>query len=236
MRLGLPANVDHGEETDARSGLVFNHMTRLMKNAGFRAEQWAGRYDFHVEPINRPVDSLILEATPADKGWMPYVAPWHGGTNARVLSILRDPGPKTHKDGGSGMLCIENDDPTAAKQCELFLDKLDVRDVTPWNAYPWYINKPPTSRQVTEGAQVLERLIALMPDLRVVLLQGGHAQEAWRKFLRVAPRTVAGRGLIAVPTFHPGNQALQTSNPVERQQRIARRIEAIDEVVAVLNG
>lgn len=207
-----------------------------MKDATFREEQWRLRFDPHVEPINRLVDSLIAEGSSAGNGWMPYVAPWHGGTKARVLSILRDPGPKTHKDGGSGMLCIENDDPTAAKQCELFMDKLDAFDVTPWNAYPWYINKPPTSQQVTEGAQVLERLIALMPDLRVVLLQGGHAQEAWRKFLRVAPGAVVRRGLITVPTFHPGNQALQTSNPVERQQRIARRIEAIEEVVAVLNS
>lgn len=211
-------------------------MTRDMKDATFREEQWRRRFDPHVEPINRLVDSLIAEGVATAKGWMPYVAPWHGGAKARVLSVLRDPGPKTQKDGGSGMLCIENDDPTAAKQCELFMDKLGAFDVTPWNAYPWYINKPPTSRQVTEGAQVLERLIALMPDLRVVLLQGGHAQEAWRKFLRVAPGAAARRGLIAVPTFHPGNQALQTSNPVERQQRIARRIEAIDDVVAVLNS
>lgn len=167
---------------------------------------------------------------------MPYVAPWHGGAEARVLSILRDPGPKTHKEGGSGMLCIENDDPTAAKQCELFAGKLTARDITPWNAYPWYINKPPTAHQVSQGAKVLDRLVALMPRVRVVLLQGGHAQQAWKKFALIAPSTIAKRGLVAVPTFHPGNQALQTSDPVERQRRIDRRIQAIDEVVAVLNS
>lgn len=95
-----------------------------MKDATFRAEQWTGRYDSHVELINRFVDSLIAEGESTGKGWMPYLAPWHGGAEARVLSILRDSGPKTQKEGGSGMLCIENDDPTAAKQCELFAGKL----------------------------------------------------------------------------------------------------------------
>lgn len=208
----------------------------MMKDATFRAEQWNGRYDSHVEPINRFVDSLIVEGESTGKGWIPYVAPWHGGAEARVLSILRDPGPKTHKEGGSGMLCIENDDPTAAKQCELFAGKLTARDVTPWNAYPWYINKPPTAHQVSQGANILDRLLALMPRVRVVLLQGGHAQQAWKKFALIAPSTIAKRGLVAVPTFHPGNQALQTSDPLERQRRIDRRIQAIDEVVAVLKS
>ena len=71
-----------------------------------------------------------------------------------------------------------------------------------------------------------------MPDLRVVLLQGGHAEEAWRKFLRFASGAVVREGLIAVPTFHSG----RTSNPIERQHRIARGIEAMEEVVAVLNS
>lgn len=207
-----------------------------MKDADFRADQWARRYDPHVEGINRFVDSLIAEGESTGKGWMPYVAPWHGGAEARVLSILRDPGPKTHKEGGSGMLCIENDDPTAAKQCELFAGKLSAHDLTPWNAYPWYINKPPTARQVTQGASVLGRLLTLMPDVRVVLLQGGHAQQVWKKFAHVAPSTIAQRRLVAVHTFHPGNQALQTSDPAERQRRIDRRIQAIHDVAAVLNS
>jgi len=51
---------------------------------------------------------------------VPAIAPWHGGIEARVLSVLRDPGPKTLTVGGSGFLCIENDDPTAHRQAEMF--------------------------------------------------------------------------------------------------------------------
>jgi hypothetical protein len=67
------------------------------------------RYDEHIAPINRLVDSL-QEATGR---WLPYVAPMYGGVHARLLSLLRDPGPKTQREGGSGFLCMENDDPTA---------------------------------------------------------------------------------------------------------------------------
>ena len=65
----------------------------------------------------------------AGRGWMPYVAPCHGGVDARVLSVLRDPGPKTAEQGGSGFLCIDNDDPTAARQVEAFAAVgIDVAD------------------------------------------------------------------------------------------------------------
>lgn len=50
---------------------------------------------------------------------MPYIAPYHGGIGARVLSILRDPGPETHHAGGSGFVCVHNDDPTAKTLYEL---------------------------------------------------------------------------------------------------------------------
>src|SRR4051794_27221473 len=92
-------------------------VVRRMADPGFRAEQWAGRYASHVAPLNRLVDDL---RKPGHPGWLPYVAPWQGGVQARVLSILRDPGPKTLEDGGSGMLCLENDDPTAETQVRLF--------------------------------------------------------------------------------------------------------------------
>jgi hypothetical protein len=62
----------------------------------FRAEQHAPALTApHIAPINRFVDSI------RDRGgcrWAPYVAPLHGGVDAQVLSILRDPGPAT-QDG-----------------------------------------------------------------------------------------------------------------------------------------
>ena len=112
-------------------------MPRRMADAAFRAAQEADRYAPHVQPVNELVDSLRDDV----RGWMPHVAPLHGGTTARVLSVLRDPGPATQDTVGSGFLCIENDDPTAERRLQMFTDVgITAADITPWNAYPWYIN------------------------------------------------------------------------------------------------
>lgn len=93
--------------------------------------------DSHIKPINELVERL---RDPDSRRWAPYVAPMHGGTNARILSVLRDLGPKTQDKGGSGFLCVENDDATAENHAELFNRfGIQASDVLPWNAYPWYI-------------------------------------------------------------------------------------------------
>jgi len=74
-------------------------MARQMREEAFRIEQEQGRYAPHVRPVNEMVDALRDQD---GRGWMPHVAPWHGGVEARVLSILRDPGPKTQEGAGSG--------------------------------------------------------------------------------------------------------------------------------------
>ena len=143
-------------------------MARRMKDPVFLEHQKLHRLDPHIAPINEFVASLQNQD---DQRWVPEVAPMHGGVDAVVLTLLRDPGPKTQEDRGSGFLCVENDDPTAERQCELF-DQYGIspRSVLPWNAYPWYINRAPRAVERDAGAVVLGELIDLMPRLRVVLL------------------------------------------------------------------
>ncbi|RJT75631.1 hypothetical protein D6T63_17575 [Arthrobacter cheniae] len=102
----------------------------------------------------------------------------------------------TSEAKGSGMLSVENDDDTAALQCEP-LDAAEIApiDITPWNTYPWYRHDQTsglTSQQVTEGIEPLLRLINLMPRLNVVLPQGSEAQLLWKRFTRKHP-DIAGR-------------------------------------------
>lgn len=110
-------------------------MVRRMRDANFRAEQLAGLRDPHIAPINALVDDILDSAAGL---WAPYVAPMYGGVKARLLSVLRDPGPKTNVDhGGSGFLCMENHDATAEKISGLFADaRIGAREIVPWNAYP----------------------------------------------------------------------------------------------------
>lgn len=146
-----------------------------MAQADFREMQERDRYAPHVRSVNELVDRL---RDPGGRGWMPHVAPHHGGVEARVLSVLRDPGPGAG-EAGSGFLCIENNDPTAECQAIAFaLAGIGAFDVTPWNAYPWYINRAPKAAELDAGVEPLLELLDLMPSPRVVLLQGRERRRA----------------------------------------------------------
>ncbi|WP_181778843.1 uracil-DNA glycosylase family protein [Pseudonocardia pini] len=192
-------------------------MPRRMRDPRYRAEQWKHRYAEHVEPLNQLVDELG-ESDPDARP--PYIAPMYRGVHARVLAILRDPGPKAGGVAGSGFLSIENDDQTAERQMQFFAEAgLDPAEVVPWNAYPWYINAAPTKDQLRRGIEPLRRVVDLMTDLRVVLLAGKDAQAAWRLFTEVHGATVMARRIRAVETYHPSRQALQHPDPAERARR-----------------
>ncbi|WAX55815.1 uracil-DNA glycosylase [Jatrophihabitans cynanchi] len=198
-------------------------MARRMRDATFREEQIRGLRAAHIAPINALVDRLC---DPSGEIWAPYVAPMYGGVNACLLSVLRDPGPKTNVDhGGSGFLCMENDDATAERISTLFADVgIGAADVVPWNAYPWYINKAPTAAQLDSGVGPLLELIELMPRLRVVMLHGGSAHSGWRRLARRSPSTIAD--LTVIETYHTSRQAFWHPDPAIREQRAVHLAKA----------
>ena len=126
-------------------------MPRQMVDPAFHADQTARAFTApHVAPINAFVDSIRDRD---GRGWAPYVPPHHGGVDARVISVLRDPGPATQLGVGSGFISVENDDPTAERMARLFgRFGIPARVVLPWNAYPWYINASPNAAQSKTGA------------------------------------------------------------------------------------
>jgi Uracil DNA glycosylase superfamily. len=206
-------------------------MARRMSDKDFLADQCSRLHEAHIAPITGFVDSL---RTP--KMWLPYVAPMHGGVNARMLTILRDPGKGTLYETGSGMLSVENDDQTAETQFGLMEQAgLTPADFTPWNAYPWFIDRNPTDAELLDASPTLVGLLELLPNLVVVMLQGGQAQAAWRIALEAQP-SLRRRRLITLETYHPSVQALRTPSPEERARRIQHRIDAWREASEILNG
>ncbi len=197
-------------------------MVRLMADPAFRLRQERARYTAHVRPINELVDEL--RAT--ELGFVPYVAPIHGGVHARMLTLLRDPGPATREGVGSGFLSIENDDVSAERQATTFAQVgIEPSAFNPWNAYPWYINQKPTSAQLDLGIDALISVMALMPHVCVVMLQGGDAQAAWRRLSRRHPSVASIPNLTVIDAIHPSPQALRHPDPAVRQQRERRRFE-----------
>ncbi|TFC28776.1 uracil-DNA glycosylase [Cryobacterium sp. TMT1-3] len=205
-------------------------MSRRMRDENYRADQWQHRYDPHIKPINDYIDEIRTAEL-----WVPYVAPAHGGINARVLSVLRDPGPATRKDVGSGFISVENDDPTAERQCNRFESVgLSAYDILPWNAYPWYINRAPKATELEAGVDTILEMLRLAPAVQVVLLQGGDARRSWRRVLRRSPNLTENRELTVIPTYHPGIQALWHRDPAERIRRVNHQTDAYRQLAAIL--
>jgi hypothetical protein len=126
----------------------------------------------------------------------------YGGVNARLLSVLRDPGPKTRSEDGSGFLSMENDDPTAEAICGHFeAAGIPSTDVVPWNVYPWYINRAPSAAELDAGVEPMRRLVQLLPRLRVVMLHGGSARNGWQKFAKSFPGLLPP-SLQVIQTYH----------------------------------
>lgn len=180
---------------------------RRMRSAEFREQQWADRFAPHVEPINRLVDDLIEEKPGS---WMPYVPPHNGGIETKVLLLFQDPGKMTSTDhGGSGFLSYENDDPSAQTLAECMDDaKVDGRDLSTWNAYPWFLPDQGnlTVGMLNEGVDPLRRVVELMPELHTVVTCGKKAHDAWERFTRSAPTTAARYRHLK--TFHTSGQGI----------------------------
>lgn len=192
-------------------------MTRRMADEAYHADQWARRYEPDVKPLNDLVDEL---GTHDVAGHPPYIAPMYRGIHAPILAVLRDPGPKAGGVKGSGFLSVENDDPTAERQLRFITEAgLDPAEVVPWNAYPWYINKKPNAAQLHTGTEPLRRVIELLPELRVILLLGGTAQQTWSYFTKAHTGLVEERGITVVQTYHPSRQALQHPDVAVREAR-----------------
>jgi hypothetical protein len=203
-----------------------------MADRAFREDQWAHRYDAHVVPINSLVDSMCR----GERGWAPYVAPMYGGTNARLLSVLRDPGPKTQKKEGSGFLSMENDDATAEAISEYFGSvRIGADQVVPWNVFPWYINRAPTSAEIQFGLEPLHEIVRLLPRLRVVMLHGGSAHAGWKHFERKYPESVQGRSIHVIKTYHTSRQAFWHPDPQVREKRKAHLRQAFAEAAQHLS-
>jgi hypothetical protein len=120
---------------------------------------------------------------------------------------------------GSGFLCLENDDPAAELFATLLANAgLAAARMTPWNAYPWYINRKPQAAELAAGLDPLRRLLGLLPRLRVVMLNGGDAQSLWRKFAAAYPMIAASYDVL--PTYHTARQAFIGTREV-RNSRMA---------------
>ncbi len=176
------------------------------------------RYDAHVAPLNRWIDERNEASAPE---WLPFISPIHGGVNARIITLLRDPGPQV---AHSKMLSVRNEDQSASTQLRAVTNAgLSASSYTPWNSYPWYRkvqkDKLTTVEQIT-GAPLVLDLMALLPEVRVLILHGDDAAETWWRVSKLDPRVESRHDLTVLRTFH--SSASGTRGTVaEKEAKIA---------------
>lgn len=124
------------------------------------------------------VESLRRES-PND--YFPDFDPLDGGVNAEILFLFEKPGPMTSaKNGGSGFISRDNDDPTAEATFGFMREAGIARNKTViWNVVPgWDGDRAIKGESLGRGIESLKKLIPHLPRLRLIVLVGRKAQRA----------------------------------------------------------
>jgi hypothetical protein len=202
-------------------------------------EFWQEQRDQLRSPRIAPITDLVDSRRQGQIQEVPYVAPIYGGIKARLLNVLTSPGQATRAaPRGTGFLCLENPDQAAASVKNLLSDAgISPREMTPWNAYPWFTERPrPTAAELEAGVEPWVQLISLLPDLRVIMLLGGAAQDGWRRVRRRHPGVVPESGVKIINTYSPGPQAFRHPDPAVREERRKSLSASFYQAAAVLNS
>lgn len=188
----------------------------------------------HMAPLAEYVSTIR-----ADTGLdVPDFDPDSAGVAAKALLLLEAPGPQSASEQargnrrGSGFISLDNDDRSAEAMWQLFREAdLDRYSVLIWNFVPWYIGSESRIRNaVREDLEKAEpyvsRLLRHLPELRVVLALGRHAQEGWLTYLRTEQAPLLPT--LACP--HPSPRSLQTRP--ERRKEVLAALQKVGRVVS----
>lgn len=165
---------------------------RAHKNPTFLAAKLARLHESHISPLN----SLVRDMRAETGGEVPWFDPDSGGIAARTLFLYEAPGARStgptgpRKNAkGSDIISPDNNDDTAENSWLLYRDAHLPRHLTVvWNIVPWYIGtatkiRVPDDDDIAAAQPYLDRLIRLLPDLRVVVVFGDKARDGWLRYL-----------------------------------------------------
>lgn len=170
----------------------------------------------HVAPLNRIVGELRL--LPGDGTAVPWFDPAGAGIHGRLLVLAQDPSRVAHE--GTGFISPDNPDPTADNVSWLRDEAgLKPSDLTHWNTVPWFIDGRPKTAEASRARPWLERVLAALEILEVVVCFGDVAANArnaaqplnqckpgWR------PDAMRGPEPIALSCAHTTNRNILAAN------------------------
>jgi uracil-DNA glycosylase len=169
-----------------------------------------------LSPLGRLVEQIRAEQKLGDE--VPGFDPLNGNEKARFLFVLEAPGPQAVK---SGKISIDNPDKTAANLgAQLEAAEIKREEIALWNIVPWYIgNKKKTkiraavNLDIKEGQKCLIQVIALMPELKCIVLVGGAARRA---HVFLSARTQAH-----ILSCHHTSGTVKNTKPEAKEENIA---------------
>lgn len=191
---------------------------KSLAGMGAREARHSRVFEPHVAPLNRLVEEINTQGRQT-----PWVDPSGGGIEARILFLLESPGPKSSSAHGSGIISMDNADPSAARMWRLTRETgLTPEECLSWNAVPWYVsetakNENATPKDFREAEVYLARFVALSAGLKVVVLMGAFAERCWVRYLRRHDSVV----LPVVVAPHPGERSRLSRPSFEEDIRIA---------------
>ena len=158
---------------------VDDDLPRSLANADARERRKTMLDLPHVAPLTEFAARLRRRGI----GEVPEFDPLDGGINARVLFLFEKPGPMTSESGkrvGSGFISRNNNDPTAEATFKFMNEAQIPRSLTViWNVIPWWNGTVKVTREeLTNGAGCVMDLMALLPNLKVVVMVGVKAGRA----------------------------------------------------------
>jgi hypothetical protein len=150
-------------------------------------------HDPQVADLNNLADR-IADDRGLPHGHVPYVDPDLGGIDARALWMLDNPGTKAKAGTGSGLLSLDNNDPTARRLREAYeRHHVAWKDLVAWNAVPFpTVGRASTAAERQKGAPRIEEFVGLCPKLEFVLLLGRAARDGWKRANLSTPVLVPG--------------------------------------------
>ena len=194
---------------------MYQDITKLLGNPLALQERLRQIDEPHVAPLTKFVRALRSEM--GGDAQIPNFDPWDGGIEAEVLFLLEAPGSKARD---SGFVSRNNPDETAKNLHELAREAgIDRKRSVVWNVVPWYIGserkiRAANAMDVSAGMGSLDRLLDLLPLLRVVVLFGKKAQRAEAHIRSIRPGIKVSNCPHPSPLFvnrKPGNRELLLS-------------------------
>ena len=157
----------------------------------------------HIKPLTEFAQSIQDRKGPGY--FVPYFDPLDGGVEANLLFVQKAPGVKTKS---TCFVSRNNPDIAAKYMFELLYEVgLKRKDTVLWNTVPWCIEGDPSEDTIKEGSDFLNRLIGLLPKLKVIMFQGNIAKFAYREKLITLPASVK-----AMSSVFPGRNLHMTPN------------------------